>query len=468
MFSGAVKLADLDDFINPSQSCVKPLMTPNQPSHAIQLQYDDADIPKHFSQINASAQKTAKITLNDCLACSGCVTSAETILIEAQSLQTLMSTLEETEPQKRKKVIVASIAMQSVASIGARMFPGDTGHALLKTWKWIQFVLKNKFAVNYVFDASFAWDIALLEARKEFIERHKAGDVPVLCGECPGWVCYAEKTQHQTLHYISKVRSPQQILGLLVKKYMTTKLEGIVEDDIFHFAVAPCFDKKLEASRERDFGHDVDLVLSTGELFELLETIEYREEKDVEEDEFGFSNIGADKVKRTGLYSMGSGGYAEHMFRYTAATVYGKKIDTQEPLPWKFNKKNPDLQEVELEVRGKIVLRVAKAYGFRNIQNLVRKLKLSSGKKYDYVEVMACPSGCLNGGGQLKWDKYSVKGDRELKERVEGVFNVIDSLEVCGVGDGEVGRLYEYVCGMLLTELHAVGGDETVGLGIKW
>jgi iron only hydrogenase large subunit-like protein len=95
-----------------------------------------------------------------------------------------------------------------------------------------------------------------------------------------------------------------------------------------------------------------------------------------------------------------SNGYLEYIFRRTATEIYGVAIDPMQPLQY-IQGKNRDLKECVLEVNGKTVLRFAAAYGFRNIQNIIRNIK--RGKcEYDYVEIMACPGGCLNGGGQIK------------------------------------------------------------------
>eukprot|EP00475_Leptophrys_vorax_P026207 TRINITY_DN3683_c0_g2_i1.p1 TRINITY_DN3683_c0_g2~~TRINITY_DN3683_c0_g2_i1.p1 ORF type:complete len:523 (-),score=143.77 TRINITY_DN3683_c0_g2_i1:55-1599(-) len=440
--SFAVKLADLDDFINPSQSCVKPLITgktttttaSDDDSKAVKIEYEQST---QFSQIKASSGQTAKITLNDCLACSGCVTSAETMLVQQQSLQALLEILQQKQ-EKKKHIVVATVAMQSCASIAARLAVD-----IRTVWNRVRTTFK-KLGVDYVFDASFAWDLALLEARQEFVERFRIREcLPLLCGECPGWVCYAEKMQHESLKHISKVRSPQQILGVLVKHYMSEKLR-IDAENIYHFAVAPCFDKKLEASREADFGKDVDLVIATTELFELLESQTNEDEYLGDEKQesrvdsvpsFNFSNFENNQLIRSSLWDAGSGGYAEHIFRYAAKEIFGVEIRSDEPLQFTFNKKNPDLQEVELVIDGEVKLRFAKAYGFRNIQNLVRKLKnpkMFGTKKYDYVEVMACPSGCLNGGGQLRAEvvsssgagvRFSIKNQRELTDKIDSMFH---------------------------------------------
>lgn len=118
--------------------------------------------------------------------------------------------------------------------------------------------------IDRVYDIAYARNYALIELKTEFLERFRNNrrNLPLLTSECPGWICYAEKTQGEyIIPYISRVKSPQQILGSLVK---TNKSENV-----YHLSVQPCFDKKLEASR-KDFydeekqQYDVDCVISTG------------------------------------------------------------------------------------------------------------------------------------------------------------------------------------------------------------
>ena len=309
----------------------------------------------------------------------------------------------------------------------------------------------------------------------------------MLASACPGWVCYAEKQSPGVLPHISNVKSPQQVMGTIVKRRVAAAL-GLDPAAVFHVAVMPCYDKKLEASRgdfrgepggDGDGGEgppDVDCVLTTGEVAELLagafgiavkerdgystEAAGAREgaaalarvppapldgwlasfgtgqrpspsssgagapgadvdmDVDVEADvDASLVASGADANDEWvwGCDSKegggGSGGYLEHVFRYAAAKLFGTEV--RGALEYKIPRaRNLDLREVTLEGSdGTTLLRFAQAYGFRNIQNMVRKIKPTAhdihlgtsrdGCGYDYVEIMACPSGCLNGGGQL-------------------------------------------------------------------
>eukprot|EP00744_Colponema_vietnamica_P017073 GILI01023971.1.p1 GENE.GILI01023971.1~~GILI01023971.1.p1 ORF type:complete len:234 (+),score=69.35 GILI01023971.1:95-703(+) len=120
----------------------------------------------------------------------------------------------------------------------------------------------------------------------------------------------------------------------------------------------------------------------------------------------------------------GSDGYLEFIFRRAALVLFGVDLPPSQPLEYKQGR-NADFKEVTLTVDGEVKLRFAAAYGFRNIQNLIRKMKRGQGE-YHFVEVMACPGGCLQGGGQIK--PPADKKPRELLEELEVLFHNSDRL----------------------------------------
>ncbi|KAJ7383620.1 hypothetical protein OS493_026806 [Desmophyllum pertusum] len=178
-----------------------------------------------------------------------------------------------------------------------------------------------------------------------------------------------------------------------------------------------------------------------------------------------FSSVDGDElVSHSGG---GSGGYLEHIFAFAAKELFGKNIDdiTYKTL------RNKDFKEVTLQVDGQDVLKFAAAYGFRNIQNLVQKIKRGK-SPYHFVEVMACPSGCLNGGGQIR------PGDEETpKELISRLDELYNSLRSRKPGENPVvEKLYkewldgdssEKVNEMLHTKYHEVEKLNTA-LNIKW
>ncbi|XP_010252728.1 PREDICTED: protein NAR1 isoform X2 [Nelumbo nucifera] len=341
----------------------------------------------------------------------GCITSAETVMLEKQSLDEFLSSI------RSGKAVIVSVSPQSRASLAAHfgLSPSQVFRKLTTFFK--------SLGVKSIFDTSCSRDLSLIEACNEFVARYKQHhstdgegcnmSLPMLSSACPGWICYAEKTLGSyILPYISNVKSPQQAIGAAIKHHICQKM-GFTPDNVYHVAVMPCYDKKLEAARD-DFvfsvelqgetGDDkviriteVDSVLTSGEVLELIE-LKSTNFKVLEESPLDRLLTNVDEEGH--LYGVlgSSGGYAETIFRHAAKTLFGKEI--KGPLDFK-TLRNSDFREVTLEVEGQTVLRFALCYGFRNLQNIVRQIKF--GKcNYQFLEVMACPSGCLNGGGQIK------------------------------------------------------------------
>ncbi|XP_077412628.1 cytosolic Fe-S cluster assembly factor narfl [Vanacampus margaritifer] len=473
VFSGVLQLTDLDDFITPSQECVKPVKVEKKHGKSVaKIQIEDDG---SYVQINQAGQKQklekAKITLNDCLACSGCITSAESVLITQQSHEELFKVLRNNKvSEAEKKVVVVSVSPQSRASLAAfyGLSSSEVGRRLTSFFKGL--------GVHHVFDTSFSRTFSLLESQREFVERFQRKEqdsrsLPMLTSACPGWICYAEKTHGEfILPYISTTRSPQAIMGSLVKGYFAEQ-QGLSPQQIYHVAVMPCFDKKLEASRP-DFylnkaeSREVDCVITSGEVQKMLE----EENVSLNDMQAGpldtlFSSVkGGEFLSHAGS---GSGGYLHHVFTYAAKQIFGEEV---KELTYKIIR-NKDFLEVTLEKDGAVVLSFASTYGFRNIQNLVQKLKRGK-SPYHFVEVMACPSGCLNGGGQLK--PSPGENPKEFLQKVEALYKAEEAQ--APEDEGRVAELYQSWLGsvgeehakeLLHTSYHAVE-KMTNGLMMKW
>ncbi|XP_019439994.1 PREDICTED: protein NAR1 [Lupinus angustifolius] len=422
-FSAALRIGDLNDYIAPSQACIVSL----KGSKTITTKSDNK--PQVSIAKKQVQSEPVKISLKDCLACSGCVTSAETVMLEKQSLDEFLSNV------NKGKAVIVSLSPQSRASLAVHFDISP-----LQVFKKLTRFFKS-LGVKAIFDTSCSRDLTLVESCMEFITRYRQNQLvddersksslPMIASACPGWVCYAEKQLGSfVLPNISKVKSPQQTSGTIIKHYLCQDM-GVRPEEVYHVTVMPCYDKKLEAARDDfvfqlgshddDHGSDanmiseVDSVLTTGEVLELIQLKDV-DFKSLEEDPLDrlLTNINEEGY----LYGVrgSSGGYAETIFRYAAKTLFGRQIDG--PLNFR-NIRNSDFQEVTLEVEEKTVLRFALCYGFRNLQNVVRKLK--TGKcDYHFLEIMACPSGCLNGGGQIK--PKTGQSPKELSQLLETVY----------------------------------------------
>lgn len=209
------------------------------------------------------------------MACSGCITSAESVLVSQQSQDELLRIFNEKKLNKIKKYIVVSLSIQPVLSI-AKRYDLNPKLAIEKLCGYFR-----KLGADLILDMTIADDFSLLESAKEFIDRFKESNdnikykIPMLSSSCPGWVCYAEKTHGNfILPYISTTKSPQQIMGSLIKNYIAD-LNNISPDDIYHVTLMPCYDKKLEASRDDFYNklkntRDVDCVITASKRIYLF------------------------------------------------------------------------------------------------------------------------------------------------------------------------------------------------------
>ncbi|XP_039070320.1 protein NAR1-like [Hibiscus syriacus] len=423
-FSPTLRIGDLSDFIAPSQACVVSLKaTPKKPETQV--------LAAKSQQI-----EPVKISLKDCLACSGCITSAETVMLMKQSLDEFLSSI------NKGKAVIVSLSPQSRASLAAHF-----GIPPLKVLEKLTTFLKS-LGVKAVFDICCIRDLTLIETCHEFIARYKQSQanidekskssLPMLSSSCPGWICYAEKQLGSyILPYISSVKSPQQSMGAALKHHICQTM-GFRPEEIYHVTVMPCYDKKLEASREdfvfqvesNDGFHadedlcipEVDSVLTSGEVLDLIQLKEV-DFKALEESPLDTLLTNFDEQGHLYGVSGSSGGYAETVFRYAAKVLFGREIDG--PLDFRTIR-NSDFRELRLEVEGKTVMKFSLCYGFQNLQNIVRKVKTRK-CDYQYVEVMACPSGCLNGGGQIK--PKPGQSPKELIKSLETVYmeNVLEA-----------------------------------------
>ncbi|XP_073538594.1 nuclear prelamin A recognition factor [Phyllobates terribilis] len=381
---------------------------------SVPLPPGDGDEKSEFHRLAES-----RIFLSDCLACNNCVTSEEGAKIFAQNQKELFKVLSLNKKcdASLHRLVVASVSPQSVPYFAVKF-----QHSVCEAAKKLCGFLKS-LGIHHVFDTTIAADFSILETQKDFIQRFRRQTqdehaFPMFASACPGWVQYAERVLGDLVTpHICTAKSPQQIMGSLVKSYFASQ-KNLSPDKIFHLAVAPCYDRKMEALREDYYTdlfncRDVDCVLTSGEVMQIMEERNVSV-KDVEESplEHVFGGTTCQFVRHEGT---SSDGYLAHIFRHAAKELFGMEV---QEITYK-TLKNKDFQEVCLEKDGETVLRFAAAYGFRNIQNMV--LKLRKGKfHYHFVEVLACPGGCLNGKGQAQ--SVDGKPERAQLQAMEVLF----------------------------------------------
>mmetsp|Transcript_2222 Transcript_2222/g.3477 ORF Transcript_2222/g.3477 Transcript_2222/m.3477 type:complete len:513 (+) Transcript_2222:47-1585(+) len=468
----SVLIGNLDaDVIGLGQDCTNPLFVTKPPQEkenktkknrvALSLEEDDSEkndaIVGTIMKSAASAGSRATVSLSDCLACSGCVTSAETVLLSEDSA----STLREMCTNKNNQVTCA-ISRASLASL-ADALDMDLNQCL----KAIKAGLAQEpWSINTVVTSDTAQQLAATLVAEEFLSRienfdfknnssfiepkipeptiaisrtkyrfvssiHGNKDIeaglaqprpnnplPMLCGECPGVVCFLEKNAPHVLPYLASAKS-----GMAVHAFMNnTRNDNYQEQNNKFVAVAPCADKKLEAAR-RDLSDgenfDIDLVLTTSQLLEALgglEKLRCYGEKD-NDNRNGDSNDDFLHSAPVSQNHAGSGAYLEYTYRFIAAK-YGIMVPSA--LPYE-RVRNDDFYQVALTLPEKTI-RFSRAYGFRNVQKIANSIKRGD-CPYHFVEIMACPSGgCLNGGGQIISEDERSRYD--IKRRVERVSSV--------------------------------------------
>lgn len=471
----------------------------------------------------ASQDRTpAQISLTDCLACSGCVTSAEAVLVSLQSHSEVLNTLdahlsilsgrdadgclqpESVDGSTQGKVFIASVSPQVRASIAAtygisersagwmidQLLGGSLGlasggnHGSGFTWIVDTNALREACLVLGADEVASSLSGSANPASASTSVPKK----PILTSACPGWICYAEKTHPHVLGHLSRLKSPQALAGTLIKTVLSQRL-NIRPDQIWHLAIMPCFDKKLEASREEltdvywrpSFPsqeptppiRDVDCVITARELLMLadtrgigfpslprepLHTSSTPPFPDPTLDAYLFPHRHQHTRKRRRRnqdpWAGPSGGYLHHILQTQLSLNPDAKLHTtrgrnQDVVEYAITRPSTSASanangETGLGQEEETIFKAARYYGSRNITNLVRKLKppqlrrlpgavaaaaraskfsstgtskppslqpaaranpsTNSMSDYAYVEVMACPGGCTNGGGQIKID----------------------------------------------------------------
>ncbi|XP_041733680.1 nuclear prelamin A recognition factor isoform X2 [Coregonus clupeaformis] len=362
-----------------------------------------------------------QVLLSACLSCEGCVSEEESLKISQQNLEEVARVLGLNKKcdVSKHKVLVVSVCPQSLPFFAVK-FGLDIPEATHKLCGFLK-----SLGVQYVFDTTLAAGFSILESQREFVQRYRRRNhdnhaLPMFTSSCPGWIRYAERVLGSLVTpHICTARSPQQIMGCLVKEYFT-KQQKLSPDKLYHIVVAPCFDKKLEAVREEFYNsllesRDVDCVLTSGEVFLLMERMKMSlADLDVPLDNVLGEAGDPALVRHEGR---GSEGFLEHVFKYAAAELFGLDVDeiTYKTL------RNRDFQEVCLERDGEVLLQFASVYGFRNIQTLVHRMR--TGRiPYQLVEVLSCPGGCVSGRGQAEGETVG-RVDKALVQQMEEAYS---------------------------------------------
>ncbi|MDE7113039.1 MAG: iron hydrogenase small subunit, partial [Acetatifactor sp.] len=261
----------------------------------------------------------------------------------------------------------------------------------------------RKIGFDYIFDTTFSADLTIMEEASEFLERLpeiKESGLPMFTSCCPGWVRFIKSQYPQMASRLSSAKSPQQMFGAITKSYYA-ELLGVDPSKIFCVSIMPCVAKKNE--RTWDDGKDVDAVLTTREVERLLKAF-FIKADELEEEDFD-SPLGVGTG--AGVIFGATGGVMEAALRSAYYFVTGKNPDAD---AFKSVRGMDGWKEAEFDVAGTAV-KVAVASGLGNTRKLIDAI-IAKEVVYDFVEIMACPGGCVNGGGQPIHDGIVLKSER--------------------------------------------------------
>ena len=274
----------------------------------------------------------------------------------------------------------------------------------------------HRLGFDRVFDTDFGADLTIVEEANELVERITNGGVlPMMTSCSPGWIKYCETYHPDFLPNLSSCKSPHEMLGAIIKSYYAEK-NNIDPKTIAVVSVMPCTAKKFEADRP-ELGHDgmadVDAVITTRELARMIKQagIDFVNLPDSDFDSLCGESTGA------GVIFGATGGVMEAALRTAYETITGKTLEDVE-----FHQVRgvEGIKEASINLDGKEVL-VAVASGTGNATELLKRVKQGE-KPYAFIEVMACPGGCVNGGGQ-PIVPASVKMDCDIRvERAKALY----------------------------------------------
>ncbi len=276
----------------------------------------------------------------------------------------------------------------------------------------------KRLGFDKVFDTNTGADLTIMEEANEFIERFTKNDnLPMITSCSPGWVKYIEMNYPELLPHLSSCKSPHEMFGAILKTYYANR-EGLDPEKIYVVSVMPCIAKKFERQRPEmmeDNLYDVDNVITTRELARMIKQANIEFEK-LEDSNFD-SPMG--EASGAGAIFGTTGGVMEAALRTAQDTLTGKdlpKIDFEQV------RGGEGIKRATINIAGKDINVVA-ASGLANARTILEEIK--SGKaNYQFVEIMACPGGCIMGGGQpIKSSKVRAEVDVR-KLRADALYSI--------------------------------------------
>ena len=382
------------------------------------------------SYIGTAFDKT--LNTSSCVNCGQCIMVCPTgALSEKSHFPELISMLNNSE----KTVVVQYAPSISVSLAEELKLPAGSDI------NGIMNAALRKIGFKYVFDTTFAADLTIMEEAAELVSRIENDDtLPMITSCCPGWVKFAEQFYPEMLPNLSSCKSPQQMMGSVIKSYWAEK-SNLKPENIYSVSVMPCTAKKFEAQRE-EMTHkgitDVDAVLTTRELGQLIRMYG-----------ININNIAPESTdsplgfrSSAGKLFGATGGVMEAAIRTAYNMLTGEEL-----VRFKIEALRgfEGCKEAQLTIDG-LTVNVAVVNGLANARKLLDKINKGE-KNYHFIEVMACPGGCINGGGQ-----HIGASEEAIKSRMKALYD-IDDKETIKVShkNPEIIKLYEEFLGKPLS-----------------
>ncbi len=350
-------------------------------------------------------------SLNDvnCAFCGQCIQSCPTgALHEKESLNEVWVKLKDPD---------AYVVVQTAPSIRVALgeeFGMDIGTNV----EGKMITALKRLGFDKVFDTNTGADFTIMEEANEFVERFKAEDsLPMMTSCCPGWVRYIEENYPELLPHLSSCKSPHQMFGALIKSYYAKK-ENIDPSKIYVVSVMPCIAKKFERERpemKNNGLYDVDNVITTRELAKMIKqaNINFEKLEDSKFDDPMGEATGAGAIFGT------TGGVMEAALRTAQDLLTGKDLDR---INFEAVRGGKGIKKATVNIAGKEI-KVVAASGLKNARKILEEIKQGKAD-YQFIEIMACPGGCIMGGGQpIKSSKIRSEVDVR-KLRAESLYTI--------------------------------------------
>ena len=331
-------------------------------------------LSKDFSEVN-------------CMQCGQCVNNCPTAALSIkEDIERVIEALND-----ENKFVVVQTAPAVRAALGEE-FDNPVGTRV--TGKMVSALKKIGF--NRVYDTNFGADLTIMEEGFEFLSRiANKGTLPMITSCSPGWIRYAEYEYPEILDHLSTCKSPHMMLGALVKHYFA-EVNNLDPRNIVTVSIMPCSAKKAEIIKPENLKHDgiqdVDVVLTTRELAQLIRYygLDFNNllDEDFDQDLFG-------EYTGAGVIFGVTGGVMEAALRTVSEALTGKSFDKVE---YEAVRGLDSVKEATLEIDG-LEIKVAVASGMKAAKPLLEDIK-NGISPYHFIEIMGCPGGCINGGGQ--------------------------------------------------------------------